>query len=497
VSYRSIAVDPSNGGANPTRSITWQVNDGALNSETPDPNPLTLLNTTILHFNAPPTLDLDASGAGTGFTTTFTERDAPIRIVDTDISITDPDNTTMSQATIVLTNAKASDVLSIAGALPGGIDSSIDTSVPGQITVHLFNTASLAEYQTAIGQIRFANTSAVPDETDRDITIVVNDGDGNSNVAHATVHVVDLITTHDDFNADGTSDILWRHNNGFVAEWQMGGGQLINNVGVGSPTPAGAYQFQDTGDFNADGHTDVLWRHDTGQVELWTMNGGVIVGNQAVATLGNDWHNQGVADFGGDGRSDVLWRNDSGQFALWTMNGAQITNNQSVATVANTYHTQGLLDANGDGKSDVLLRHDSGQVVLWTMNGAQITNNQAIANVGLDWNIAGTGDFDGDGKDDILWRNDSGQVVIWKMNGAQIVSNTSVATPGNDWHVSDVGDYNGDSRSDILWRHDSGQVVVWEMNGSQIVSNHEVSSNGQPAKIGLDWTVQQHHYDLF
>jgi hypothetical protein len=34
------------------------------------------------------------------------------------------------------------------------------------------------------------------------------------------------------------------------------------------------------------------------------------------------------------------------------------------------------------------------------------------------------------------------------------------------------------------------------MNGGQIVSNHEVLSNGQPAKIGLEWTVLSHHYDV-
>ena len=120
------------------------------------------MNETVLHFNAPPTLDLDASGAGTGFTTTFTERDAPIPIVDTDVSITDPDNAALNSAKIVLTNAKPSDVLSIVGTLPGGIGSSINTSVPGQITINLFNSASLADYQAALGQIRFSNYERCP-----------------------------------------------------------------------------------------------------------------------------------------------------------------------------------------------------------------------------------------------------------------------------------------------------------------------------------------------
>jgi VCBS repeat-containing protein len=189
VSYHSTAADPSNGGTDPTRNISWQVNDGALNSQTPNPDPNNLVNETVLHFDVAPTVDLDASGAGTGFTTTFTENGAPIAIVDTDVSIADPDNANIDSATIVLTNAKATDALSIAGALPGGIDSSVDTSVPGRITLHLLNSASLADYQTALGQVRFVNSSDTPDTTDRDITVsVANSAD--SNVAHATVHVI-------------------------------------------------------------------------------------------------------------------------------------------------------------------------------------------------------------------------------------------------------------------------------------------------------------------
>jgi hypothetical protein len=78
----------------------------------------------------------------------------------------------------------------IEGALPAGLDSSIDLSVAGKITVNLFGSVSLADYQTALGQLRFANASNTPDTTDRDITVVVSDGEIDSNTAHATVHVV-------------------------------------------------------------------------------------------------------------------------------------------------------------------------------------------------------------------------------------------------------------------------------------------------------------------
>ena len=43
-----------------------------------------------------------------------------------------------------------------------------------------------------------------------------------------TVNVTDVapeLAEKSDFNADGTSDILWRHNNGFVSEWLMKNGE--------------------------------------------------------------------------------------------------------------------------------------------------------------------------------------------------------------------------------------------------------------------------------
>jgi hypothetical protein len=203
VSYHSTAADPSNGGISPTRSISWQVNDGALNSQTPNPDPNNLVSETVLHFDRAPQVDLDASGAGTGFTTTFTENGAPLAIVDTDVSIVDSDDANLDTATIVLTDAKPTDALSIAGALPGGIGSSIDTSAPGQITLHLSGSASLADYQTALGQVRFVNSSDTPDAADRDITVFVTNG-ADSNVAHATIHVIAVDDAPVAANASGS-----------------------------------------------------------------------------------------------------------------------------------------------------------------------------------------------------------------------------------------------------------------------------------------------------
>ena len=146
-----------------------------------------------------PVLDLNGLGsngnAGTGYATTFTEANevssgtGPIKIVDIDVSITDADDTNLVSATVTLTNAKADDVLAVNNlGLPPGITATI-TSAPGTITVTLTGSASLADYQTALRQITFSNSSDDPDTTNRIVTVVADDGDLTSNVATTTITV--------------------------------------------------------------------------------------------------------------------------------------------------------------------------------------------------------------------------------------------------------------------------------------------------------------------
>ena len=181
VSYRSTAADPTSGGANAERTIAWQVNDGALDSQTRE---------TRLHIDRPPVLGLDPANPGSGFLTTYTENATAIAVAGSGIAITDPDSPTIGLAVITLTNAKPFDSLSVDGPLPGGIGFSLDTSVAGAITLRLFNAASLADYQAAIALVKFRNASDAPDLTDRDITVTVSGGTAQSNVAHTTVHVL-------------------------------------------------------------------------------------------------------------------------------------------------------------------------------------------------------------------------------------------------------------------------------------------------------------------
>ena len=90
----------------------------------------------------------------------------------------------------------------------------------------------------------------------------------------ATVVVVD-------FNSDGASDILWQNQStGLLSAWRMSGVDLLQGVMLTLPngsTPAivsdTQWRIVGTSDFNGDARTDLLWQHDQGWVAIWFMDG--------------------------------------------------------------------------------------------------------------------------------------------------------------------------------------------------------------------------------
>ncbi|HTQ84019.1 MAG TPA: VCBS domain-containing protein [Pseudolabrys sp.] len=112
---------------------------------------------------------------------------APVAITGAGDLITDVDNTTMQSATITIVNHQAHDLLSVNGLLPFGLSASGYNAATGTLTI--WGTASLAAYETALHEITFSNTSSNPNDADRTVSIVVNDGILDSNAVTTTIHV--------------------------------------------------------------------------------------------------------------------------------------------------------------------------------------------------------------------------------------------------------------------------------------------------------------------
>jgi serralysin len=348
-------------------------------------------------------------------------------------------------------------------------------------------------------------------------------GGGNTltlqNVAKSSLVADDFIFAHpNDFDSDGNADILWRNNDGSLANWLMDGGIILSGNFVTSNgaviAPDVSFSVAGLSDFNGDGSTDALWRSTSGVLADWSMSGSVIASSAeltfsgAVVRPDASFNVAGAGDFNGDGKSDVLWRSTSGVLADWTMSGsiitssAELTYNGTVTRPDASFSVAGVGDFNGDGKSDILWRSTSGVLADWTMNGSVITDSGELKSNGVaarpdaSFSIAGVGDFNGDSRSDILWRGASGTVIEWLMNGSAIgssgviTSNGAAVSVGVSWHVVEIGDFNRDGSSDILWRNDNGALAEWLMNGTAVTQSLTPAFNGAAVSPDATFTTQ-------
>jgi len=249
-----------------------------------------------------------------------------------------------------------------------------------------------------------------------------------------------------------------------VASAAVGGGvQLAITATTPPPPPV----VDATSDFNGDGRSDVLWRHEDGTVIHWLAqpDGGFLPNNPGSSyAMPTDWTIVGVGDFSGDGRDDVVWRHDSGVFYEWMgQAGGGFAASAATYAMPTDWSVAGTGDFNGDGRDDVVWRHDSGVFYEWMGQAdGSFAASAATYAMPTDWSVAGGGDFNGDGRDDIVWRHESGTFYQWmgQADGSFAASAAVYAMP-TDWRVDSAGDFNGDGRDDILWRHESGGVLQW------------------------------------
>jgi Ca2+-binding RTX toxin-like protein len=298
--------------------------------------------------------------AGNDYATTFTEDGGAVAIA-AKTTITD-DSATMKSAKIVLTNAKLGDTLTEHGINGDGITGSIDTTIPGQITLTLTGTASLAAYQNAIQAVTFSNSSQNPDPADRIITVTVNDGLWTSNVATSTIHVV---PQNDAPNAANDA--------------------IIVNVGASDSSvlvlPELVLTRNDTDPENSVLHvTATSGLNDLASVSLGS--GLLTITNNAQPGPGND--------------------SDWGSFN-YTLSDGNLTDTGSASIAIDT--SGGSID--GNNSANVLYNALSSGT---TLNGNG-NNDVLFGNVGNDTLVGGTGNdvvLAGGGNDSIVWNANTG-----------------------------------------------------------------------------------------
>lgn len=170
------------------RKVTAIVRDRPLDDGFESNLATTTINLISETANNPPAIDLDTTTIGNNYIGRFSVGEEPVAIGNIgNIEINDLDHTEIVSATIILRQPTLDETLIVNGILPNGISASNYNPTTGVLT--LTGVATLAEYETAIGQILYNNTESNAETASRSLEVVVNDGSDESNTAVATIVV--------------------------------------------------------------------------------------------------------------------------------------------------------------------------------------------------------------------------------------------------------------------------------------------------------------------
>ncbi len=178
VAYSSSSQNPTNYGADTSRSISWVVNDGTLNSTAASSTiSITAVDNAPVMANVAPTAS-------------YTEQGAAVTL-SSGATVSDVDNTTLASATVSISGGTFFTGDTLAATTAGtSITASYNTATG---VLSLTGTDTLAHYQAVLDSVAYSSSSQNPTnygaDTSRSISWVVNDGTLNSTAASSTISI--------------------------------------------------------------------------------------------------------------------------------------------------------------------------------------------------------------------------------------------------------------------------------------------------------------------
>jgi hypothetical protein len=183
VRYTDTAITPNAS----TRTVSFTLNDGTSNSNAPT------RTIQVVPVDQTPLLNL------TGGSASFTEGQSPVKI-DPGLMVSDLDNGTLAAATVQVSQNYRSgeDVLQFtntSSASYGNIVGSFSTATGTLTLASAGSTANLAQWQAALRDVSYSNSSQSPHTDSRTISFSVNDGVKSSAVG---TKGIDVTAVNDD-----------------------------------------------------------------------------------------------------------------------------------------------------------------------------------------------------------------------------------------------------------------------------------------------------------
>ncbi|MEQ8995345.1 MAG: hypothetical protein RID53_02440 [Coleofasciculus sp. B1-GNL1-01] len=425
------------------------IDDLIIGAPEADPNGNSNAGETYIVFgnaNRPPQLDLNGDMAGTDFATFLTLPGVVVPIVDRiNLTLTDPDSTTLEQATVKISNLQ--DVgAEILAADTGGtnIIASYDAS-SGTLT--LSGEDTVANYQQVLRTLTYNNTAPAPNQTERIIDFSVSDelGKINGTVVATTTLTFLNFAPNLSFNLSQLNG-----NNGFVINGidrlDRSGSSVssagdINGDGI-DDLIIGALGAGSNGNRNA-GETYVVFGNQGGfdaSVDLSQLdgsNGFVLNGIDSYDFSGRSVSSAG--DINGDGIDDLII-------------GASSADPNGIRSAGETYIVFGSSES-FDANFNLSQLNGSNGFVLNGINEGDFSGRS----------VSSAGDINGDGIDDlIIGASSAGEtyVVFGKSGGFDATLNLSQLNGSNGFvlngfdrsgdSVSSAGDINGDGIDDLI-----------------------------------------------
>ncbi|MFZ2065926.1 MAG: hypothetical protein WAV27_08070 [Xanthobacteraceae bacterium] len=347
VTFTPSSSNPTNSGADPTRTVTWAVNDGTSLSAPVD-------TSVTIASNAPP-----------------------------------PSNPPPPAGT-------AADLL-----MERGSDGTIEFYDIGRNTILLDGVLGHVDPTLQVAGVGGFNDSDTDDLLMRNSTTGaftlydVSNDNITGNVPLGQVGPEWTVSGLGDFSTRaGETDLLMRNSNtGAFEVYDIANNFITFDAGMGQVGLE--WTIAGFGDFSTHANeTDMLMRNsNTGAFELYDISNNTITAAAPMGQVGLEWSVAGFGDFSGNANeTDMLMRNtNTGAFELYDISNNKITSSPPMGQVGLEWTIAGFGDFSGNpNETDILMRNsNNGDFELYDISNNKITSSQPMGQVGLEWSISG------------------------------------------------------------------------------------------------------------